>query len=423
MIKSAFILRWEEVRTQVPKTRIEEKTMKNLMRSITLPAVVAILQLSFAATAGAQNDVAKEMYISAATVPTNMAAIHTYPEPPSNFSPLTARNEELAAYGFPARPDKQANPDHYALWERAMTAAKNRWKGELKTLRIDTPNGFGHALEPAEDQRSAAVTAVIGPKQAYNMQASGVLLNNGLTHWSSTNSFTDIWSVITVPVVQLPFASPFCADQFYYSQSLVGIDGYINTSRRTNHPLFQPEEFVGVQESVNCLLGPESALYQAFFGWENNWYFAFYLNPGDQFYTEVHAFGGCNSGSAFIEDLTTLTYNAFTIPNPCRIRQNGQTANWIVYRPPYSQDPGVIDGESPLANTLQISFEGADVLNTSGAAFYPGSQAASTVIMTMRDDNNTQPIELVNVGNSGYQGLHSLWFQTTGCAFAGGCNP
>jgi hypothetical protein len=397
--------------------------MKNLIKPVAISAVMAILQLSFAASAGAQNGVVNTLSTSAATVPTNMAAIHTYPEPPSSFSPLTATNDQLAAYGFPTRPDKQANPEHYALWERAMTAAKNRWKGELTALKTDTPAGSGLAPEQAaEDQLSAAVAAATVPAQANNTQASGVLLNNGLTSWSSTKSFDDIWSVITVPVVQLPFSSPYCADQFYYSQSLVGIDGYINTSRFTGQQLFQPEEFVGVQESFNCYLGPGSALYQAFFGWENNWYFAFYLNPGDQFYTEVHASGGCNSGSAFIEDLTTLTYNAFTIPNPCRIKQNGQLANWIVYRPPYSQNY-VPDGQSPLANTLQISFEGAEVLNTSGAAFYPGSQAASTVVMTMRDDNNTQPIELVNQGISGYQGLHSLWFQTTGCAFAGGCKP
>ena len=94
-----------------------------------------------------------------------------------------------------------------------------------------------------------------------------------------------------------------------------------------------------------------------------------------------------------------------------------------MYRPPYSQDAGVIDGESPLPNTIDISFEGAEVLNSSGAAFYPGSQATSTVVMTMRDDNNTQPIELVNQGSTGFQGLHSLLFQTTGCAYTGGCNP
>ena len=396
--------------------------MKHLMKRLAIPAVLVVVELSFAGFAGAQNEAAKALYLSAANIPTNIAAIHTYPEPPRSFNPLTASDQERAQYGFPAKPDKQADPDHYASWERAMTAAKIRWKGELKPLRIDGNAGGETMLEPAADEFSPAASTSTGPRQTGNMQASGVLLNNGLTRWSSTKSFNDIWSVITVPVAQLPFSNgQGCTDASYYSLSLVGIDGYINYSPITGHPLFQPQEAAGVYQLVAC---PETfAINWAAFGWGNNFAVAFGLNPGDQFYTEVHAFGGCNSGSAFIEDLTTLTYNVYTINNPCIIPQNGQLANWIVYRPPFSNNGAVIDREAPLPNTLQISFDGAEALNASGTAFYPGSQATSTVVMTMRDNNDTQPIELVNQGSSGYQGLHSLWFQTTGCAFTGGCRP
>lgn len=390
--------------------------MKHPMKSVVIPAVMAIVQLSSAAVVGAQNQAANAFYMSAASVPTNISGVYTYPEPPNNFSPLTASNEELATYGFPTRPDKQADPDHYTLWERAMKAAKHRWNGELKPLRINARASTGPALKPAEDQLSAAATAATGPIKANNEQASGVLLNNGLTHWSSTSSFTDIWSVITVPVTQLPFDNTTgCTGSNYWSVSLVGIDGYRFGS------LFQPEEAVGVLQRINC---PQTyTINSAVFGWEEAFQTAFSLNPGDAFYTEVHAFGGCNNGSAFIEDLTTLTYNAYTITNPCDTVQNGRTANWIVYRPPFGNKSQLIGGNSPLANTLQISFDGAEVLNTSGTAFYPGSQATSTVVMTMREDSDTEAIELVNQGSSGYQGLHSLWFQTTGCAFTGGCNP
>ena len=82
-----------------------------------------------------------------------------------------------------------------------------------------------------------------------------------------------------------------------------------------------------------------------------------------------------------------------------------------------------IDGESPLANTISISFDGAEALNVAGKPFYPGSQATTTSVLTMYDDTNSQAIELVNQGNTGFQGLHSLFFQTTGCAYAGGCTP
>jgi len=142
------------------------------------------------------------------------------------------------------------------------------------------------------------------------------------------------------------------------------------------------------------------------------------MNPGDVFYTEIHAFGGCNSGSAFVEDLTTLQYNSYTTLNPCSLPQTGRYANWIVYRPCCEAS-----GPWPLANTIGISFEGAEVLNVSGKPFYPGSQAITTQVLTMTDDAGDQKIELVNQGSSGFQGLHSLYFQTTGCAFTGGCTP
>ena len=155
-------------------------------------------------------------------------------------------------------------------------------------------------------------------------------------------------------------------------------------------------------------------------GWEDFGNYVFSLNPGDVFYTEVHAFGGCSNGSAFVEDLTTLTYNSYTISNPCGVLQTGRYAHWIVTRPLAGNG---IDGESPLANTISLSFDGAQVNNVAGKPFYPGSQATTTSVLTMYDDTNSQAIELVNQGATGFQGLHSLFFQTTGCAYAGGCTP
>ena len=83
----------------------------------------------------------------------------------------------------------------------------------------------------------------------------------------------------------------------------------------------------------------------------------------------------------------------------------------------------VLDGLSPLANTINISFDGAEVLNLAGKPFYPGSQATTTWVMTMMDDGFDQPIELVSQGSGGSQGLHSLFFETAGCAYTGGCTP
>lgn len=108
--------------------------------------MVATLALSFATVATAQSDAVSELYVSAANVPTNIAGLRTYAASPNGFNPVTATDEELATYGFPARPDKQADAQHYASWERAMLAAKIRWNGDLKPL----PSS-GRGMMPANE--------------------------------------------------------------------------------------------------------------------------------------------------------------------------------------------------------------------------------------------------------------------------------
>jgi hypothetical protein len=298
-----------------------------------------------------------------------------------------------------------------------MAAARIRWHGELKPVSFG-----GHGAIPAGSSSAQLVTATTttGPKHVSNISGSGVVLTNTLKTWSNLASFNDIWTEISVPVSQLPFAnSAGCTAADYYSASLAGIDGKILFGAN-GVPFFLPEENAGALSFVNCA---GQASYDAYVGWENTLNTVFPLNPGDVFYTELHAFGGCNDGSAFVEDLTTLTYNSYTIGNPCfENPQIGRTANWTVWRPCCS-GPGP-DGAWPLANTISIFFDGGAVLNGRGTRFYPGSQATTTQILTMTDDGGDQAIEIVNQGNnSGYEGQHGLFFQTTGCAFAGGCTP
>jgi hypothetical protein len=388
-------------------------TKRNMICSAMLICLAgAVTRPAFAA---GESETVRAIYLSAANVPTNIAGINTYPEPPKSFNPLTASDVELATYGFPQRPDKQVDANHYAMWERAMLAARIRSNGKLRPAptngHVMEPVGAASSL-PAEPQAAQPLVAT----QGHNDTAAGVILNNNVKKWSSA-SFSDIWSVITVPVVETAFAAG-CTDAWYYSQSLVGFDPILFYSAATGHPLYYPQEFAGVSENIYCPTGAQS--YDAVIGWGGFGTIVFSLNPGDVFYTEVHAFGGCNNGSAFVEDLTTLTFNSYTISNPCGVLQTGRYANWVVIRPLAGNG---IDGESPLANTISISFDGAQVNNVSGKPFYPGSQATTTSVLTMYDDTNSQAIELVNQGATGFQGLHSLFFQTTGCAYAGGCTP
>jgi hypothetical protein len=385
---------------------------RNKFAKPALLAVMGSLLLSLTTPAVAESDAVRGIYLSAANVPTNIKEVYTYPDAPKGFNPLTASDVELASYGFPQRPDKHADPDHYRLWERAMIAAKIHWHGELKPLHTGGQEMVPAGNRSAESLEQAVEQPQTGPKQISRWDTSGVILDNRTTKWSGTKSYNDIWSVITVPLVQLPFGSA-CSQPEYNSVSLVGIDGQFVSSGGPT--VFVPGESAAAWEQVVCGSG---SFYYATIGWGENFNVTFTMNQGDLFYTELHAFGGCNNGSAFVEDLTTLTYGTYTIDNPCSFQQIGRFANWNVWRP-------CCNGNNPyqLANTYDISYDGAAVLNGSGAHFYPGSQAATTTIVTMTDDAGDQAIELVNQGSTGYQGLHSLWFNTTGCAFTGGCNP
>jgi hypothetical protein len=380
---------------------------KYLGRTIGMLTLAAALALS----ACAQSDATGQIYLSSGTVPTNLASVHTYPDPPLGFNPLAATDQELAKYGFPGRPDPQTHPDHYASWQRAMQAAKIRWHGEFKSINTGT-HPAPSTMVPSAPPPTVEPTA--GPSKWEVVNAAGVVLNNTAKTYSKA-SFDDIWTVITVPKVQLPFDNTSgCASSAYFSVSYAGFDGAIYYG---DTPYFYPGELAGVMEYVDC--GTGSTLYQSVVGWGDIFAAAFYMNPGDIFYTEVHAFGGCNNGSAFVEDLTTLTYNSYTITNPCISPQVGRSAQWVVDRiccngpSPY--------GVWPLANTISISFEGAEVENGSGRGFYPGSQATDTEVLTMMDDGLDQAIELVSQGSAGNQGSHSLSFTTTGCAYTGGC--
>lgn len=372
--------------------------MKSRNIAVMLIAMTILLLCSFPRVTAAQSDA---------------DAIRAFPAPPAGFEPLQASDLDLARYGFPPRPDQKADPDHYAMWQRVMAAAKIHWNGEPKPL----PGGgdFRMPGSTLSVEPDAATTEAV--KKMSNVAASGVQLSNTLKKWSSKTSFNDIWTIITVPTAQLPFDSGPCfasGSADIIEVSFAGIGGYIFYSPATGLPLFAPMLQGGVYTDIDCAGGTG---YYAFAGW--GYYSAeFTVNPGDVFYTEVQA-SGPTSGSVYLEDLTTLTYNSYAVTGPTMA---GNTAQWMVARPCCTNN-GNLDGMYPLANTISISFDGATALNGNGTQFYPGSQATSTYVLTMTDDAADQPIELVNQGSSGFQGLHSLFFQTTGCAYTGGCTP
>ncbi len=363
--------------------------------------------------ASAQSDALGALYVAAANVPTSISGVHTFPAPPPGFNPVSASDAERIAYGFPPRPDEKADPDHYAMWERAMLAAKIRANGEFKQL----PAGWRGTKPAAALPKPEIAQPQVGPIHLSSINASGVQLTNKLRVWSRTASLNDIWTLITVPTAQVPFANGVgCTSSDYYADSFAGIDAQIEFNQ--SGWVLYPELAGGVISDTTCADG--TTRYYAFGTWDAA-VVPFTLNPGDIFYTEVHAAGPGLPGWVFLEDETTLSFGTYTL-YPDATPLVGNSAQWVVWRP-CCGDTTNPSGAWPLANNIEVSFNGASVQNDGGKIFYPGSQADTTYVLTMTDDSGTQDIELVEQGNTGYQGQHSLLFQTTGCAYAGGCGP
>jgi hypothetical protein len=389
-------------------------------------AVTSSLLLSLSALAADESDAVRATYISAANVPTNIPGVRTYAEPPKGFNPVMATDKQLATYGFPPRPNQQAEPDHYALWERVMRAANIRWHGELKPLPVSRHETIPAHSSPLPQEVQPQTS---GPKQITILDASGVILTNKETKWSAEDSFSQVGALMSVSVAQAPSGAPCSSDGPWDEFSLVGIDGFIYLGSSDGYPLMKPGFGSGVLSFGSCASnGPYQpyALYGDFRVGEGD--VAFKVNPGDVVFAYAEVLNP-DEGYVFVEDLTLQTYHAATISvTPSLV---GQNAAWTVSRlvcpgPPFSGcSPNTgPDGETPLANTANIFFGGALAQNSTGSkSFYPGSQSTSTLIMTMMDDGFNQAIETVNQGTSGYEGLHSLLFTTTGCARVGGCTP
>jgi Peptidase A4 family len=378
---------------------------------------MGIVLLSICPLANAQSDALRQIYISAANVPTNIPGVHTYAEPPKGFNPVTATDTELATYGFPPRPDQQAQPDEYAGWEQAMKRSKIRWTGALKLL----PGG-GQGKVPVRSSLlvDAAPAATAGPKQENNVTASGVILTNNQKSWNSKLSFNQIYATVTVPTVEWAFNSTCNDESNGWEYSFAGIDGSISPGPADGYPLFEPGLVGGVVEYADCQVG--GILYDSFVGyWPVLNAAPFSVNPGDVLYTAVSVQGPCN-GTVFVSDETTSVSASYGIGvGACNFI--GQNAEWTVTRSCCSGPGPGPDGEWYLPDTTHISFDAAYAEKGNGMLSYPGSQASTTMILTMMNDSDSQAIETVTQGSAGYQGLHSLFFTTTGCAVDGGCNP
>jgi Peptidase A4 family len=376
--------------------------------------MMASLLVSISTLARAQGDKARAIYAAGGNVPTSIVGIRAYVEPPKVFNPRTASDVELAAYGFPPRPDKQADPDRYGWWERAMGLAKTRWNGELEPVPLSSKGQNEREAVPAITSHAPADATSTGPRTQMNVNAAGVILTNKLTKYNAKSSFVQAESIISVSRAQAPFSSSCTYD--YKEFSFAGLDSAWATFSSDLYSL-SPGLQGGVYGDVPCGGGgvARTPFYYTEFGWMYPLSRAFAVNPGDVVWAFVQA-TSASTGYVYLEDLTTQVYSSYSISTPGLI---GHNVSWLVFTPccATGSDP------FPLANTANIFFDDASATTGGGGAFDAGSQAGSTLVLYMVDPGGSQNIEIVNQGSGGNEGKYAVSFQTMGCAVAGGCNP
>ncbi|MGB9234025.1 MAG: G1 family glutamic endopeptidase [Terriglobales bacterium] len=205
----------------------------------------------------------------------------------------------------------------------------------------------------------------------------------------------------------------------------MGIDGiFASDGVEGANPAFEPGLAGGVWEATGFYNGNNNpctpsfafAVFGYFWpGYSGLKYATFNPNIGDVFFADVFATGP-NTGYVYLSDLTTFTAAEYSVSTPGLI---GQNVAWMVSRS-CCDNPNLY-GTFPLANTASVFFGGGNAETGNGKFFYPGSQATSTLILSMTDDKGDQSMETVTQGSSGNEGLHALSFTTVNCAYGGGC--
>jgi hypothetical protein len=366
--------------------------------------VTAASLMSFSWFAAAQSDAVRAIYDASASVATNIDGIRTFSAPPHDFSPSAASDEELATYGFPPRPSKQADPAGYAKWTRAMIASKVRWNGELQHT-----GAYSRPARPAPPPAGAAAGGSATPKTAYYYNWSGFINTNTLTKYNVKTSFYIIWSEFNVPVVNQPSGS--CDGGWDWEVSWNGIDG-----NQDQNALLQG----GSSSEAYC---SGSTKKWAYFAWVEWWpaydiLQEFTVNPGDDMYVETWD-TSATQGYVYLVDVTTGVSGTYGLTPNGGAGLIGNSAEYIVERPCCRSGH-----DYPLPNYGWDFWAGSSADNFTdyqknvATPYYPGSTAAANILTYMIDDGDTQTISGPEA-----QGKYGVFFYADNCAVSGGCTP
>jgi Peptidase A4 family len=258
------------------------------------------------------------------------ASVITFPVPPADFDPLSAKDEELRRYGLPPRPVE--HPDQIEMWEKA----------------IGRPTHFIRPLFGTSKRRRH------GPR----LRLAGEAIDTS-PNWSGVVAFATAGSHFRSISGQweVPDAGAASGDgDNFYSSHWVGIDG------DGSNDVFQA--------GTECdAAGPNGTARTVQIWWE--WY------PEDevpltnfpvavgQTVSVLLTVLSDTSGNIVLRNLSTGAATAFQVSAPGGTILSGNSAEWIVERPE-------INGVLPkLADYGEVVFDGCVAATDTGVSVGP----------------------------------------------------
>jgi len=284
--------------------------------------------------------------MAAHLLPTNIPGAMSVAGPPAGFSPFTASNDALAAYGFPAKPDMLRHPDAYAVWHKAMSRALHRVAPVLSPSRIRHPSA------------------------GYSSNWSGAALTNLVTRYES-GSFRSAWGIFNVPALARP---NFTCNGWLYSSEWVGLDG-ANTTEVVQ---------AGVDADSYCTSSMFTTSFRPWYEWypNNGIYITnFSVSPGDKMVIIANGLSALEA-QFFVEDATTGNYVITYLNAPSGYPYVGESAEWITER------PEVNNATSTLADYGIVTYN-TFAFDTNNIESTPGQPAwlVNSTLITMLDSN------------------------------------
>jgi hypothetical protein len=330
-------------------------------------------------------------------VPTNFGGVYAFTQPPAGFDPLAASPEELAAWGYPPRPNPQEGPQALAAWSHDVSIPLRRVVPQLKKSK-----GVYHG--PLTGLKVAP-----GPSGSNPASTSSNWSGYALVPASGAQPFYYVNGRWTVPTVKQ--APGTCSGGWDYSSEWVGIGGFSDSF------LLQ----AGSAANVFCDIGNNIPEYFPWFEWlpaaetvlyENATTETLYpFDPGDYLIVAVWAtnFSGgvSTTGNVYFADVTqgwvaSLTFSAASVGGS---EVTGQSAEWIVERTE-------VDGAlATLPDYTTNPWWYTRAVDLGAVSHYPGSSGGSTVYGITMLDNNGADVSYVDLF-----GADALWFFPEGSA-------